>query len=100
VIFDRLSALRGEPLVRHTGGSAAIGAHNMERMVHCLEAGPSNSSFPASPQSGLEQEQVESVVGIVATLAIRSPASPQSGLEQEQVESVVGIVATLAIRSR
>jgi hypothetical protein len=32
-----------------TGGSAAIGAHNnMERMVHCLEAGPSSSSFPAS----------------------------------------------------
>jgi len=40
-----------------TGGSAAIGAHNMEHMVHCLEGGPSNSSFPASPQSGLEQEQ-------------------------------------------
>jgi hypothetical protein len=43
--------------ILQTGGSAAIGGHNMERMVHCLQARPSNSSFPASHQSGLEQEQ-------------------------------------------
>jgi hypothetical protein len=38
--------------ILQTGGSAATSAYNMERMVHCLGAGPSNSTSPASAQSG------------------------------------------------
>jgi hypothetical protein len=47
------------PLVPPSGTcqSAAAGARNMECMVHYLWAEPSNSSFRASPHSGLEQEQ-------------------------------------------
>jgi len=41
--------------IPQTGGSAVIGGHNMEHMVHCLQARPRNSSSPASPHSGLVQ---------------------------------------------
>ena len=43
--------------ILQTGGSAATSAYNMERMVHCLEAAPSNSSSP--PQSGATPEYAE-----------------------------------------
>jgi hypothetical protein len=49
-------------------------------MVHCLEAGPSNSSFPASPHSGLEQAQEPQVA------LWTSPASSVIGSSIDGVE--------------
>ena len=78
---------------------AAVGAHNMERMVHCLEAGPSNSSFPVSPHSGLEQEQKPSMAlwASSATSVIGLSVDGVENLEQEGRESP-GALPRLVLR--